>query len=310
MAATSRKMGTHTDVHQIAPLRILRRIKHLPPIIAFSLLLAVFLVLVALLAPQLATHDIRSQSLLLRLEPPAALGGEATYILGTDQLGRDIYSRLLLALRTSLAIATLGMVIGVTIGTMMGLISGLSGGFIDDLIMFAVDTQSALPFTLLAITAVALFGTSPTVLIVIIGLAGWDTYARVVRGQVLAARELPFVEASRALGASVWRVAAQHILPNVASPILVLVTVNFSAIVLTESALSFLGLGVQPPATSLGQMLGDGRDYMATAWWIAVIPATVIVTITMIISLIGDWIRDELDPATTTTKAVHQKPQR
>ncbi len=307
MAASSQKLRTSTDASQIAPLGFLRRLKRLPPAITVSLLLALILVLVALFAPQLAPHDIRSQSLLSRLKPPAVLGGEAAYVLGTDQLGRDIFSRLLFALRTSLAIASLGMLIGVTIGTTLGLISGLLGGFIDDLIMFAVDTQAALPFTLLAITAVALFGTSPTVLIVIIGLAGWDTYARVVRGQVLAARELPYVEASRALGAPLWRLAAQHILPNVASPILVLATLNFSTIVLTESALSFLGLGVQPPATSLGQMLGDGRDYMATAWWIAAIPAVFIVTITMIVSLIGDWLRDELDP--TTTNSTHRKSQ-
>jgi peptide/nickel transport system permease protein len=275
----------------------LRRMTRLSPVIAASLLLALLLVLTAILAPQVATHDIRSQSLLSRLQPPAVLGGEPSHLLGTDQLGRDIFSRLLFALRTSLTIATLGMLIGVTIGTSLGLISGLLGGLIDDIIMFAVDTQAALPFTLLAITAVALFGTSPAVLIAIIGLAGWDTYARVVRGQVLAARELPFVEASRALGAPLWRVATQHILPNIVSPILVLATMNFSTIVLTESALSFLGLGIQPPATSLGQMLGEGRDYMATAWWIAAAPATVIVVITMIVSLIGDWLRDELDPA-------------
>lgn len=298
MATSSQHLRTHKKgAPRTEPLR---RITRLSPLIAISLLLALLLVLAAILAPQLAPHDIRSQSLLSRLQPPALLGGAPSYLLGTDQLGRDIFSRLLFALRTSLTIAMLGMLIGVTIGTALGLISGLLGGLVDDIIMFAVDTQAALPFTLLAITAVALFGTSPTVLITIIGLAGWDTYARVVRGQVLAARELPFVEASRALGAPLWQMAAQHILPNVISPILVLATMNFSTIVLTESALSFLGLGIQPPATSLGQMLGEGRDYMATAWWIAAAPATVIVVITMIVSLIGDWLRDELDPATAS----------
>jgi len=267
-----------------------------PPLIAVSLALALMLLALAVAAPLLAPHDIREQSLLARLQPPALLGGEAEHPLGTDQLGRDLLSRLLFALRTSLGIASLGMLIGLMLGTSLGLVSGLGGGWLDDLIMFFVDTQAAVPFTLLALTAVAIFGTAPAVLVVIIGLAGWETYARVVRGQVLAVRELPYIEASRALGASPQRVALRHVLPNIASPLIVLATMNFSHIVLLESALSFLGLGVQPPHTSLGLMLGEGRDYLASAWWIAALPGAVIVSVTMLISLIGDWLRDVLDP--------------
>lgn len=296
MAVQSSQLRDQTrPSHHHGPLAF-KRLRALPPVIAVCFVIIFVLIAAAALAPVLAPYDVRAQSLLLRLQPPAVLGGDVTHSLGTDQLGRDIYSRLLFALRTSLAIATLGMLIGVALGTTLGLISGLVGSWVDNAVMFAVDTQAALPFTLLAITGVALFGTSPGVLIAVIGLAGWDTYARVVRGQVLAARTLPFIEASRALGANAWRVAIRHILPNIASPLLVLATMNFSTIVLTESALSFLGLGVQPPATSLGQMLGEGRDYMATAWWIAAIPGTIIVAITMLISLVGDWLRDVLDP--------------
>ena len=274
----------------------LRFLSTTPPVILVCFALGLFLVLVALAAPLLAPFDIRAQSLLSRLAPPALLGGNLEHPLGTDQLGRDVLSRLLYALRTSLGVASLGMFIGLTLGTGLGLLSGLVGGRLDNVIMFLVDTQSALPFTLLALTAVALFGTAPTVLIVIIGLAGWDKYARVVRGQVLATRELPYIEASRALGASSWRVAVRHVLPNIASPLIVLATMNFSGIILLESALSFLGLGIQPPHTSLGLLLGEGRDYMISAWWVAAIPGALIVTLTMLVSLVGDWLRDVLDP--------------
>ena len=267
-----------------------------PPLILVCFGLAALLILTALAAPLLAPFDIRAQSLLARLKPPFLLGGTVQHPLGTDQLGRDVFSRLLFALRTSLGVASLGMVIGLTLGTGLGLASGLVGRWLDALIMFLVDTQSALPFTLLALTAVALFGTAPLVLIVIIGLAGWDKYARVVRGQVLLARTLPYIEASRALGASSWRVAFRHVLPNIASPLIVLATMNFSSIILLESALSFLGLGIQPPHTSLGLLLGEGRDYMISAPWVAAIPGALIVVLTMLISLIGDWLRDVLDP--------------
>ena len=267
-----------------------------PPLILVCFGLAALLLFVALAAPLLAPFDIREQSLLARLKPPLLMGGTLEHPLGTDGLGRDVFSRLLFALRTSLGVASLGMVIGLTLGTSLGLASGLVGRWLDALVMFLVDTQSALPFTLLALTAVALFGTAPLVLIVIIGLAGWDKYARVVRGQVLLARTLPYVEASRALGASGWRVALRHVLPNIASPLIVLATMNFSGIILLESALSFLGLGIQPPHTSLGLLLGEGRDYLISAPWVAAIPGALIVVLTMLISLIGDWLRDVLDP--------------
>lgn len=178
--------------------KVLRFLSATPPIILACFGVETLLLVAALAAPLLAPFDIPEQSLLARLEPPIFLGGTLEHVLGTDQLGRDVLSRLLYALRTSLGVASLGMVIGLTLGTGLGLVSGLVGKWLDTVIMFLVDTQSALPFTLLALTAVALFGTAPTVLIAIIGLAGWDKYARVVRGQVLATRQLPYIEASRA----------------------------------------------------------------------------------------------------------------
>ena len=268
----------------------------IPPLIAVALLLAFVLLALGLLAPILAPYSIREQSLLNRLKPPVFLSSESGYLLGTDHLGRDLLSRLLFGLRTTLGIATAGTLLGLLVGAGLGLLAGVTGGFIDTLIMFLVDIQVALPSTLLALTAVAILGTSLEALILILGLAGWDGYARIVRGQVLATRDLAFVEAARALGVNGWQLALRHILPNIVSPIIVLATMNFSFIVLLESGLSFLGLGVQPPHTSLGLMLGAGRDYMASAWWIAAWPALLIILISIVISLLGDWLRDVLDP--------------
>ncbi len=296
MSLLSSTRSQNAQPKRKAARRVSRFLAVTPPLILVCFGLAALLLFVALAAPLLAPFDIREQSLLARLKPPLLMGGTLEHPLGTDGLGRDVFSRLLFALRTSLGVASLGMVIGLTLGTSLGLASGLVGRGLDALVMFLVDTQSALPFTLLALTAVALFGTAPLVLIVIIGLAGWDKYARVVRGQVLLARTLPYVEASRALGASGWRVALRHVLPNIASPLIVLATMNFSGIILLESALSFLGLGIQPPHTSLGLLLGEGRDYLISAPWVAAIPGALIVVLTMLISLIGDWLRDVLDP--------------
>jgi peptide/nickel transport system permease protein len=198
-------------------------------------------------------------------------------------------------MRLTMSIAAFGMVIGLCLGATMGLVSGFVGGRLERLIMMLADIQIALPFLLVALLAVAVFGTSMPVLITVVGIASWASYARLVRGQVLAIKALPFIEASRAVGASAWRIAAVHILPNVTAPIIVLLTLNFSNIVLLESALSFLGLGVQPPMASLGVMIGQGRDYLATAWWVVAIPASLIVCIALVMSLLGDWLRDVLD---------------
>lgn len=291
--------AAHQGGPELADRRAGRRPNRLrmPPVILLCAVIGLLLVAAAALAPWLAPYDVRDQSLLNRLKPPLPLtGADPTHPLGTDQLGRDVLSRLLFALRTTLSIAVMGTLIGAAVGTALGLLAGSAKGLLDDLIMFAVDTQAAIPLTLLALTAVALFGNSLPVLIAVIGLSGWDGYARLIRAQVMALTQQPFIEASRALGSSALHIAARHLLPNVVSPLLVAATLNLSAIVLVESSLSFLGLGVQPPYTSLGSMLGSGRDYLASAWWIAAVPGLLIVLITMVASLLGDWLRDRLDP--------------
>ena len=280
---------------------LLAQLTRVPLLIALAFFVVGAIVAGAVLAPWISPHDPMSQSLLQRLHPPLFAGGELdAHILGTDQLGRDITSRVLLAMRTSLAISAIGMFVGLTIGTLLGITSGLFGGHTDNAIMFLVDVQLAIPFTLLALTAIAILGTSPVVLVSVIGLAGWDSYARLVRGQVLSLREVAFVEAAHAIGASRWRIARRHILPNLASPLIVLATFNFTAIVLLESALSYLGLGVQPPNVSLGSMISSGRDHLVGAWWISIVPGAVLVSITLLVSLIGDWLRDVLDPRLRT----------
>lgn len=298
MASVATTETTHPDA---LPARLRRWVKGLgfkrmPPLILGCLTILLLLTFIGFCASLLAPYDYREQNLLSRLQPPVFLRGDAEHVLGADHLGRDMLSRLLFAIRTTLSIAALGMLIGMAVGTAAGLLSGYAGGLIDDLVMFLVDAQTAVPLILLALAAVAILGTSPLVFILIVGLTSWEKYARVVRGEAQALMKRPFMEASQALGASSWRLTFRHLLPNIASTILVLATFNFSTIVLVESSLSFLGLGIQPPNTSLGAMLGDGRDYLISDWWLVVIPGVLIVTLTMTVSLIGDWLRDVLDP--------------
>lgn len=269
-----------------------RRRKLLPWHVTLSFIVLAVLVLAALLAPLLAPYSPTDQKLLARLTPPA---GSAEHLLGTDELGRDVLSRVIHALRPSLLIASLGTLVGLTVGSLLGIISGAAGGRIDELIMTAVDAQLAIPFILIALIAVTIFGSSFLVLVIVMGLAGWESYARMVRGQVLAVREQPFVEAAQAMGARGWQVAIRHLLPNITSPILVMATMNFTGIILLETSLSFLGLGVQPPTPSLGSMVGAGRDYMARAWWIITVPSVALFMLTMSTALIGDWLRDRMD---------------
>ena len=271
-------------------------VRQLPVPIKGCILMLCALFIAALFIPSISPHDPTRQDLRARLVAPTLQNG---HLMGTDHLGRDLLARNVQGLRTSLTIALIGTLIGATIGTLLGVISAMLGGITDNLIMFFVDVQMAIPFTLLALIAVAIFGTNLIVFVSIIGLAGWDGYARMVRGQVLSAKKLEFVEAARALGARGPRVSLLHILPNILSPLIVLITFNFSSIVLLEASLSFLGLGVQPPNTSLGLLISFGREYLANAWWITLFPSLILVTITMSVSLIGDWLRDKFDPRLT-----------
>lgn len=269
-----------------------RRRSQLPWFVWVSIVILGVLTAAAILAPVIAPFSPTDQKLLTRLTPPAL---NSSNILGTDELGRDVLSRVIHALRPSILIAVLGTLVGLTIGSILGVISGAAGGRIDELIMTAVDAQLAIPFILIALIAVTIFGSSFVVLVLVVGFAGWESYARLVRGQVLAVREQPYIEAARSMGAPAWQVALRHLLPNITSPILVMATMNFTGIILLESSLSFLGLGIQPPTPSLGSMVGAGRDYMARAWWVIAMPSVALFMLTMSTALIGDWLRDRLD---------------
>jgi peptide/nickel transport system permease protein len=267
------------------------------PIVGCFVVLVIF-ALGGALADWIAPADPVAQRLTARLRPPAFAGGMPEHLLGTDPLGRDLLSRLIHGARTSLAVGFAGMAIGFAIGTVSGIVAGYARGPLDDGLMFLVDAYIALPFLVIALTMVALLGNSWPVLILIAGMSGWGTYTRVARGQVLAIRELPYVAAARAIGASPAWILARHVLPNVAGPMIVVATFELTSVILLEASLSFLGLGVKPPTPSWGSMLGEGRTYLNTAWWIGVFPGVALVLVTSSISLAGDWLRDVLDPTT------------
>lgn len=266
------------------------------PIIALAILTGVLLIVLAVTAPLIAPFDPDAQRLLARLKPPIGMAGaDPRHLLGTDQLGRDLLTRCLYGLRLTLAIALAGAVLGLVIGAAFGLLAGFVGGVVDTLVMGLADVKLSIPFTLVALLVIAIFGTDLVVLVVVLGLAYWAQFARLIRAVVLSSRNLPYIEAARAAGASGWRIAIVHILPNIASPVIVMFTLNISNLILLESALSFLGLGVQPPTATLGSMVGQGRNYMDSAAWIVTEPALLIMIVSLAIMLVGDWLRDLLD---------------
>jgi peptide/nickel transport system permease protein len=205
-------------------------------------------------------------------------------------------ARLVAGLQMSLSVALAGTLIGAVFGTLIGFVAAHFRGWVEEALMMVVDFQASLPFILIALTLLAFFGNSMTLFIILMGLFGWETYARLARGVVLSATSQPYARAVVALGAHPLQLYVRHVLPNVASALIVQVTLTFPQIILLETSLSFLGLGIQPPNTSLGQILGDGRDYLSTAWWISVWPGLLIFVITLSMSILGDALRDRLDP--------------
>jgi peptide/nickel transport system permease protein len=268
----------------------------LPWGIRFAVGFLLLMVAVSLLAPFIAPYDFATQNLARRLRPPVFLGGEWAYALGTDHLGRDIFSRLIYGIRTSIAIALAGTLIGAVLGTLLGYIASRKRGIVDETIMMLVDIQAALPAFFIALACIALVGSNIWIFIILVSLEGWERYTKLVRGLVIAEQASGYIRAVKGLGASQLAVDVRHVLPNIAASLVVQMSITFPWVILLETTLSFLGLGVQPPGTSLGQMLGAGRNYLLQAWWIAVIPGLMIFLTTMSMSLFGDWLRDRLDP--------------
>lgn len=259
-------------------------------------LIVVMFVVTAIGAPVVAPLDPLSQSLQDRLLPPVWQdGGSAAHLLGTDQLGRDVLSRIIHGGRITLLVGFMCALIACVVGTVLGMVAAYAGGWIDSAIMRIADVQLSLPFIILAIALVAVVGPSLLNIIIVLGLTSWVRFARVVRAETLVVRELDYVTAAVALGAGHWRILLHHVLPNVASSIIVVATLEIPRLILMEAALSFLGLGVQPPMPSWGSMVSEGRTYIATAWWLTTLPGLAITMVSLSVNLIGDWLRDALD---------------
>ena len=275
---------------------LVRRIVGLPLGVSFAGLWLMVMVVTALGADFMLPYSVTAFDLKARLMPPVLFGGGIAHPLGTDELGRDVFSRLLLSIRMSLLIAFFGTLIATTLGTALGFLAAHFRGRLEAVILMAIDFQASMPFMIIALSVLAFLGNSLPLFIALMGFHSWERYARITRGLTLAANEQGYAAAVRQLGAGPGRIYGLHIQPNIASTLIVSMTLTFPEIILLESGLSFLGLGVQPPLTSLGNMVGYGREYITRAPWIMLAPAGVIVLTTLSISLLGDWLRDRLDP--------------
>ena len=261
----------------------------------FGLSVYVAILLMALFAPYLAPRDPATQDISKGLRPPGA-----EFPLGTDEYGRDILSRVIYGARISLTVGIISVAISAVIGTMLGLVSGFYGGKTDAVIMRIVDIMLSFPGILLALIIVSTMGRDIQYVMVAVGISGVPNYARMVRGSVLAVKENEYIEAARAAGAGNLSIIARHVLPNIFAIIIVLTTLSLPGSMLSAAALSFIGLGVQPPTAEWGRMLGDGRGYIETAWWISTFPGLMIFVSVMSINLFGDGLRDALDPRLKT----------
>jgi peptide/nickel transport system permease protein len=255
------------------------------------------IIAIAVLAPLIAPHDPLAVDIRHRLSPPAWMEhGTAEHLLGTDQVGRDLLARMIYGGRVSLVVGVASVIISATIGVLLGLGAGYFGGNTDWTIMTVINVMLTFPFVLLALAVIAVLGPSLPNMIFVLGVAGWPIYARVVRAETLAIREREFVTAGRALGMSHLRIIFRQIAPNLVSTIVVIATLQVAQVIILESFLSFLGLGVQPPTPAWGNMLGEGRLYMLNSWWIATFPGLAIFLTTLVINLMGNALRDWLDP--------------
>ncbi|MFP4512828.1 MAG: ABC transporter permease [Acidimicrobiales bacterium] len=262
----------------------------------FGAVLLGLIVLAAILAPWISPHDPTAQMLSNRLQPPILFGGTTEHLLGTDQLGRDLLSRLLQGARLSMMVALAVVAIAGTFGVVMGLLAGYRGKTTDAVIMRIVDMQLAFPGILLALVILYALGPSAALLIIVLSINGWMVYARITRSLVLSLRSSEYIEAAEMAGAGPIRLMGRHILPNLTSPILTLAVLEFARIILAEASLSFLGYGVQPPDSSWGLIIGQGQDYLRSSWWLVTIPGLVICATVLSANLLASWLRIYTDP--------------
>src|SRR5947208_6250340 len=266
------------------------------PLIPTAILVTI--ALVAIFANQLAPHNPEVGSLAARFKPPFwETGGSMKYLLGTDQLGRDVLSRLIFGARVSMVVGITAVIFAGVVGTTLGIISGYLGGWVDQLIMRLTDTWLALPALTFAIFLAAIAGPSMWNIVIILGITYWTRYARVIRGEVLSLKEREFVRLAIVAGCSKWTIMRRHILPNVINSAIVLGTLMLGVVIITEATLSFLGVGVPPPEPAWGLMLSDGKQsLMVGRWWLSVLPGLCIMLMVLSANLLGDWLRVKLDP--------------
>jgi peptide/nickel transport system permease protein len=279
-------------ISTLSTIAIKRRRPALPLSVQVALLWLLAMIACAVFVNVLRPYPVTQMDLSIRLAPPGTPG----HWLGTDELGRDVLSRLIQSIRSSLVIAFGATILSAFVGTALGFMAAKFRGVVEHIVVMLADFQAALPFLIMSLAVLAFFGSSMLLLVCLMGFYGWERYARITRGLAISASSQGYAAAVVQLGATPSRVYLRHILPNVASTLIVSMTLTFPEIILMESSLSFLGLGVQPPDTSLGNMVGFGREYLTTAPWIMMGPAVVIVLTTLAISLAGDWLRDRLDP--------------
>ncbi|KIX15538.1 nickel transporter permease [Dethiosulfatarculus sandiegensis] len=272
----------------------INKLRHFP--VAGGLILFLF-VFTAAFSPFIAPHDPVSQDLRQTLLPPAwETGGSPEFLLGTDNMGRDVLSRLIHGARVSLVVGVASVALALILGTALGLLAGYLGGWVENLIMRLTDMQLAMPFILMAIAIIGALGPSTKNIIIVLAVCNWATYARLVRSEVLSVKHEEFVELAVVDGCSMPRILFFHILPNVVNTIIVMATLDMGRMIIFEGALSFLGLGVQPPSPTWGGMLADGRAYLSVSWQLATFPGVAIMLVVLGTNLFGDWLRDILDP--------------
>lgn len=264
-------------------------------VLIVELILAV-IVLLAIFAPWIAPMDPARQNLLARLRPPGFEARGITFWLGTDDLGRDLLSRTLYGASVSLSVAVLSVVVSTLVGVTLGMIAGWFRGAVEALIMRLVDIMMSIPAILLAVLTVAVLGPGFLKLVLVLALTRWPRYTRVAYAQTLQVANLPFIKASELAGAGAARILLRHVLPNIAGPLLIVATAEFGLMILMEAGLSFLGLGIQPPASSWGSIMSVGRQYIERAWWIVAFPGACLFLLVFSVNVLGDWLRDRLDP--------------
>jgi peptide/nickel transport system permease protein len=277
------------------------------PVIPIAVLAT--LIFCGVFAPVLATHDPYSGNIRSRQQPPPWLPDNMVsdvlivneevrgeHLLGTDHTGRDVFSRMLYGARISLVVAAIALLSGFITGTTLGIVSGYSGGWIDEVITRIVDIWQALPFLMVALVCVLLFGQSTRLLLFLMVMLAWNPFVRVIRSQTLVVKNQPFVDLARVAGCSTIRILLRHILPGVINTAVVIATLSVGSLILAEAALSFLGAGVPHPTPTWGSMVAEGRGYLETAWWPTVLPGVAIFMVVMSLNFTGDWLRDRLDP--------------